>query len=370
MTEDTVAGAVDASLIQTPPLVAVPETVAAFTQSASLEPPTFVAAFTVTEPAVTFGLPAFDPPLTPSSTEPVTEFKVALPLPAFTESTERSPWLPMTTGPPPVVTEATVTVEVEASLIHTPPVLADPEIVAAFTQSASLALPVLVAESTVTELAVMFGAPAFAPPLTPSSTAPAEELTVAASLPALIEPMSRSPVPPMTTGPCARSDRGHRRRRGRRIVDPDTTVGRCAGDIRRRSPQSASLGLPALVAALTVTEPAVTFGLLASEPPVTPSSTEPVAELKVALPLPAFTESIERSPWLPMTTGPPLVVTEDTVTADVEASLIQTPPLVAAAVMVGELTQSASLALPALVTESTVTDPAVMFGAHRRSRHR
>ena len=71
-----------------------------------------------------------------------------------------------------------------------------------------------------------------------------------------------------------------------------------------------------------------------------------------------------------MTTAPPPVVTEDTVTGVVAASLIHTPPLVADAVMVGELTQSALFEAPPLVAESTVTEPAVMFGVHRRSRRR
>ena len=43
----------------------------------------------MTDPAVMFGVPAFEPPLTPSSTAPAAELKVALPLPALIEPIEQ-----------------------------------------------------------------------------------------------------------------------------------------------------------------------------------------------------------------------------------------------------------------------------------------
>jgi len=132
-------------LIHTPPVVTAALIAAAFTHRASVGLPALAAACTLTEPAVTFGCAALEPPLMPSSTEPSAEFKVALPLPASTEPMSKLPWLPMTTGPAPEVTELNVTGVVAASLIHTPPVVAAALIVAAFTHRASLALPALAA---------------------------------------------------------------------------------------------------------------------------------------------------------------------------------------------------------------------------------
>jgi hypothetical protein len=249
---------VAASLIQTPPPGAAAMIVGAFTQSAWLELPELVAESTVTVPAVTFGWPAFEPPALPSSTEPWPELNVAVFEPALIEPTKRLPALPITTGPLPAVTELTVAGEVEASLIQTPPLVAVPEMFAEFTQRASLALPALTAELTVTAAAVTFGLPAFEPPAMPSVTAPVAEFNVALPEPALIVPMLRSPWPPMTTGPL--------------LVTEATVTGVVAASLIHTPPlvadpeivgaftQSASLALPAATAELTDTEPAVTFG--------------------------------------------------------------------------------------------------------------
>ncbi len=96
---------VAALLIQTPPLAASTLMIEAFTQSASLESPALVAEFTVTVPATTFGCELLEPPLAPSATEPVAELSVTLFVPALTEPTSILPWPPITTGPPPAVTE-------------------------------------------------------------------------------------------------------------------------------------------------------------------------------------------------------------------------------------------------------------------------
>src|ERR1700722_2584477 len=134
----------------------------------------------------------------PSSTAPLVELNVALPLPALTESIDKLPLAPITTGPAPAVTEVTVTGVAAASLIHTPPLAAAAVIVAASTHRALLALPELVAESTVTEPAVTFGCAALDPPTMPSVTAPVAELKVALLLPALIESLSKLPLAPIT----------------------------------------------------------------------------------------------------------------------------------------------------------------------------
>ncbi len=172
---------VAALLIQTPPSFASALIVEAFTQRALLESPALVAEFTVTVPATTFGWELLEPPVTPSWTEPVTELSVTLFVPALTEPTSTLPWPPITTGPPPAVTEDTVTGVVAALLIQTPPFVASALMVEAFTQSASLESPALVAEFTVTVPATTFGCELLEPPVTPSWTEPVTELSVTLS---------------------------------------------------------------------------------------------------------------------------------------------------------------------------------------------
>ncbi len=128
--------------------------------------------------------------------------------------------------------------------------------------------------------------------------------------------------------------------------------------------QRASLALPESEAELTVTEPATTFGCLALEPPSMPSSTVPVVEDRVALPVPAFTVSHQQITLAAddhRTCTPPSP--KRPWTGVVAASLIQTPPPGAEAVMLDAFTHSASLALPEFVAEVMVTDAAVTFGA-------
>jgi hypothetical protein len=337
-TGPTVIGVVAASLIHTEPLVAVALMVGASTHKASLALPTLMAAVTVTAPATTFGVVAFEWPVMPSSTAPVAELKVAVPVPVFTESIAKLPWPPITTGPPSVVTEATVAGVVAASLIHTPPPLAAvaaelPLMLAALTHSASFALPALTAALTVTAPAVTFGLLALEGPRL-SSTAPVAEFKVVLPLPVLTVSTSKFPWLPSTAVPPF-------------VVTEVTVTGVVAASLIHTPPplpalaaelplmvgaltHSASLALPAATAAVTVTAPAVTFGLPAFELPLMPSSTAPVAELKVALPLPVFTVSTNKFPWPPITAAPPFVVTEVTVAGVVAASLIHTPPPFAA----------------------------------------
>jgi hypothetical protein len=169
--------------------------------------------------------------------------------------------------------------------------------------------------------------------------APRTEVRLTSLLPASIVPKTREPSLSMTTGPFA-------------VTDATVTGVRAASLIQTPPPAAAALIVPAFthkalsaappsVAESTVTALAVTFGWPALEPPASPSSTAPVAELSVVLLRPESIEPIRRLPRPPITTGPAPAVTEVTVTGVVAASLIQTPPPGAAAVIDPAFTQSA-----------------------------